>query len=358
MSLLPGLRDLRAPLAAGFVWLTLAWLAIGDRFPYKKADAKGLLYDVYNLAETAGRPAVSVALAFIAYIIGIVAIGLTSRIVFTFADFMTRRIPRFVISSLYLRSNASVDPVFSEAYETVMTSLEKRYDDDALFRDQIKARITEEVRHEVAVEMPRPDFGPRDLDVSIEDLLVEAGNGGAVRRRLLEATILSPELAAWITSDLHTVPQRIIDKMSRTYDRYDQLRAESEFSAAVGGPLLLLPLALGLRMSLSLLLVVPLIIPGVTLLIQSRRRGQMAAIQLISIVKDNPDLSPPLRRIGAGSVVWSKSPFHWDRRRRRLGEVGWHVSTSFTLPSKTDDDTCDVVREACSDPTRTDTSTA
>ncbi|MEV4186375.1 hypothetical protein AB0J28_33600 [Streptosporangium canum] len=69
-NLLPGIREIRAPLAAGYLWLSLIWLMWARNLPLK-ADATGLLADLYTLAGAVGLPAMSVAISFVAYLIGI-----------------------------------------------------------------------------------------------------------------------------------------------------------------------------------------------------------------------------------------------------------------------------------------------
>jgi hypothetical protein len=71
-TLLPGVRELRAPLAAGYLWLLLAWIIMGDRFP-TRAEAEraggplGRLYAVEPLVATAGLLVIA---SVAAYLIG------------------------------------------------------------------------------------------------------------------------------------------------------------------------------------------------------------------------------------------------------------------------------------------------
>ena len=44
-SLLPGLRDMRVPLATGFLWLVLHWLALYQIIP-NKDEATGLAAEI------------------------------------------------------------------------------------------------------------------------------------------------------------------------------------------------------------------------------------------------------------------------------------------------------------------------
>ena len=62
LNLLPGLRELRAPLAAGYIWLFAAWLAFNGDIPEPAGAA-----DFFDQFEALGAAA---ALTFAAYLIG------------------------------------------------------------------------------------------------------------------------------------------------------------------------------------------------------------------------------------------------------------------------------------------------
>lgn len=68
-SVLPGLREIRAPLAAGFVWLAFLWVCLGSQMP-SADEATGLLKRVYDLSAYVGVPSTLAALTFIAYLVG------------------------------------------------------------------------------------------------------------------------------------------------------------------------------------------------------------------------------------------------------------------------------------------------
>jgi hypothetical protein len=49
-SLLPGLRDLRAPVVTGYIWLIVLWLLLEDHVP-RPSEARGALQSLYELAQ-------------------------------------------------------------------------------------------------------------------------------------------------------------------------------------------------------------------------------------------------------------------------------------------------------------------
>lgn len=71
-SLLPGLRHIRAPLAAGFVWLLGGWLLLADHVPAKQ-DATGGLETLIALGERLNPVALGAVAAFSAYVVGAIA---------------------------------------------------------------------------------------------------------------------------------------------------------------------------------------------------------------------------------------------------------------------------------------------
>jgi chromosome segregation ATPase len=68
-SLLPGIRELRAPLAAGYLWLLVGWLAFHSHLPARE-QANGVIEALYNLEGLVSALGFGVAVSFAAYLIG------------------------------------------------------------------------------------------------------------------------------------------------------------------------------------------------------------------------------------------------------------------------------------------------
>ncbi|WP_159038760.1 hypothetical protein [Streptomyces sp. NRRL B-1140] len=68
-SLLPGLRHFRTPFAVGSITVFTLWVLAGDLIP-ERSEAHGFLERIYVLAEVAGRPIVTAAIAVVLYLIG------------------------------------------------------------------------------------------------------------------------------------------------------------------------------------------------------------------------------------------------------------------------------------------------
>jgi hypothetical protein len=82
MSLLPGVRELRAPLTAGMLWLFAGYIGIAPLLPsdLSKVD-QPLSKDVILLAGRLESGVVLAALAFIAYLIGMLSSALTRVVI-------------------------------------------------------------------------------------------------------------------------------------------------------------------------------------------------------------------------------------------------------------------------------------
>jgi hypothetical protein len=74
-NLLPGVRELRAPLAAGYIWLLAGWLVAQPHVP-SRSDATGPLAAIYDLGDAVSAVGLGVAVSFVAYLLGAVSEGL------------------------------------------------------------------------------------------------------------------------------------------------------------------------------------------------------------------------------------------------------------------------------------------
>jgi hypothetical protein len=80
-SVLPGLRELRAPLAAGYLWLLTGWLIFGDEVPKRREATSGALRRLYELQPVVSAVGLAVVASVAAYIVGSIAIeGLNSLV--------------------------------------------------------------------------------------------------------------------------------------------------------------------------------------------------------------------------------------------------------------------------------------
>jgi hypothetical protein len=90
-SLLPGLRELRAPLAAGYIWLAFAYLAAGS--PAEVADAPDPLRELLTVLPTMGTAATATAVSFVAYLIGSLSQDLSDRVLHLLLERLLKLLP-------------------------------------------------------------------------------------------------------------------------------------------------------------------------------------------------------------------------------------------------------------------------
>jgi hypothetical protein len=53
-SLLPGVREVRTPLTAGYIWLTLGWLAWGSNVPTNRPEP-GMFASLWDIGVFIGK---------------------------------------------------------------------------------------------------------------------------------------------------------------------------------------------------------------------------------------------------------------------------------------------------------------
>lgn len=68
-ALLPGLREIRAPLAAGYLWLVVGWLLVHDRIA-TGSSAHGAVDALSDLRHAIGVGGIGAAATFMAYLLG------------------------------------------------------------------------------------------------------------------------------------------------------------------------------------------------------------------------------------------------------------------------------------------------
>jgi hypothetical protein len=91
LNLLPGLRELRAPLAAGYLWLAAAWIAFSHELPAHPHKATGLVAVGYHLRDAASPFGIAAAISFAAYIVGTLSVAISDAISEPLRTSLTRR---------------------------------------------------------------------------------------------------------------------------------------------------------------------------------------------------------------------------------------------------------------------------
>lgn len=185
MNLLPGLRELRTPLATGYIWLLTLWFTLYNHIP-ARGKASGIAQSAYQLVDFLGKPALLAAASFLAFLIGLVQVdpGTIRNVVFRLvghntATWLLRRMPRGEIG---------VPPTVSESS---MVSL-----------------------HDFLANMTR--------EVGIE------------RGKFLTPDRSVKEVVAQVIGDLRATAIRLQVDKPDLYQAYDRKAAEADFRVNVG----------------------------------------------------------------------------------------------------------------------------
>jgi hypothetical protein len=220
-NLLPGLRDLRTPLAVGYLWLSALWLLVHAHIPRSIAEASGPLRSFYELGSFVGNAAVLAALSFIAYLLG--------------SLLLVRISPRaYVFAENEPFTKGSIEPAPIPTSNTgIISFILGSYRGKSLYRQLstfVEARLRE------AAEDLGHYYGPsRELDVEI--------------RYIQE-----------IATDLGAVSIQLQAKNRDLWDTHDRYTAEAQFRLGIAVPLVAIIVISAIQSTLFwlFLIIVPL----------------------------------------------------------------------------------------------------
>jgi hypothetical protein len=252
LSLLPGLRDLRTPLAVGYLWLFFVWLVWGDAIP-PVDRATGLTKRAYELVEIFGATGGISVLTFLAYIFCC------------------------VLSLQWLAGPLSsfLNDIFEfmpGIYTTTATE------------DELNRRIEEKIRRHISAN---PGKYTEDFDHYRDELYLRThpvilSISEQIHRRLRQEF---PEL---------TMRLQLHDKSS-LYESYDRKMSEAEFRLAITLPLAAIIICLAFQVSPWILFV--LMLP-ISLALLGVRRGAEARSEVFQALLANEIKSETLEDLG------------------------------------------------------------
>jgi hypothetical protein len=271
-SLLPGVRQLRAPLACGYLWLLSAWLLLADQIPRPGNAGGGILGDVYEIATVGGRSVILGAITFAAYLIGVLSVHVASLTP------ALRGIPR---------GGGTRD---GSARSAAKPSGAGR----VALRDAVLGQLTQRVATDEDLKTQLEHTGTycgvtRDID------------DREVRRGLLDVRYDVNYYVEDLEQDLSNMPLRLLadDEKRDVHGEFDRWRAEAEFRAAVVLPLIALVVVLAVRSSLWWLLTVAI---PVLLSLEARQSARAAADILAEYVRACPSQSAALDKVREGPL--------------------------------------------------------
>lgn len=260
-SMLPGVREVRAPLIAGYLWLLGLWIAF-EPLVRGRHDGSELFATLGRLGDLMSPAVLGVVVSVAAYLVG------------SLADSGLQSLRRRIMRDYVMGSIASPDDGPS-----------------------IKAVASLEIIGDEQIEEVRRRLGEAELDVSdLPDELFGDAETHFVDEADRSPERLGQELERSIMEELPLIATRLITESPELFATVDRLRAEAQLRFAVGLSLPVVLVAATFRSSawwlLGLLLTAPL-------LLQAHHRSKEANDVLIDAVligKVEPPAVERLRR--------------------------------------------------------------
>jgi hypothetical protein len=248
-SVLPGLRQIRAPLAAGFLWLFVFWIGFWRDVRFDELSS-GLAGDVYRLLQAFGVGSVLAATTFVAYLVGTLAQPLGWLFAAPYA--LGHRFNELQYQSP-LKNVApegeeplpsSADSPFADLARLMIETLESRFAADDRARLEAVERIKGLASGPFRLSYMLPHSGfVGDVTADEAATAVMGPEGGSQNIRLGMIILLVHVEDYWrrlVDDFTETVPHRLLGKEPEVYANFDRYVAEYEFRRAVAGPLYLL----------------------------------------------------------------------------------------------------------------------
>lgn len=235
-SLLPGLRELRTPLAAGYIWLAGLWLSL--RSILRLADhSTGIGRDIVNLTDWAGKPATFAIITFVAYLVGTLSSAATDIIDRT-AGWMVSTIGRGHLERLKPAYWAYAGEK-GALLNAVANRLSGRFLEDQSFRDAVMKHAVglQEAHAQGGVSYRLPYVLASEQGERLEQQAVDSYRA---RRELLLSIIDTDPFVDIAQRDLEYVAPRLIGKEDIVYGEYDRLDTEGSFRINLFLPLVYL----------------------------------------------------------------------------------------------------------------------
>lgn len=329
-NLLPGLRDLRAPLSAGFIWLFVIYLAVAPL----PADPHGLIGSVDDLRNELGPVAQTAALTFVAYVLGSFVQAIVSIVVGVLRPAPAR------VSRLTILSNIAQVSGRSRAFESELRDVAHTAAREALSRLETRGidlpaglatldwarsvakappvwRIahvdvspigaSDEAEHDIARKLMMHEVD-RNKEAITELFGVDGDRfehavteSGASHVSWL-AGLFAPLLADRLRGELEQIRTRLLVDQPELFSKVDRLQAEAEFRAAIA------PALVGVAAVLvgdSGWLALAILVMALALLYQGISQSLQSDAALVEALRIGRASSPSLDQVRAlGTDQW------------------------------------------------------
>jgi hypothetical protein len=259
-SVLPGLRDVRSPLAAGYIWLLALYIAFEPLVP--KKSTTGIWATFSHLHRTFSALGVGLAVSFVAYLVGSISLSLFA--------FLAARLRRYAIAFGSRRATRKISRPDSDT--GVLERVSGLYGETGLTALRATARtrvvairnaLRPHIREEYGLSRRAPlwaivEGGAVRVDDALRPLRAILTEGGWPRERLMSlherphrdnefAAVLQEVIAASIVPELRLARTSLIGDQQELFSEVDRLQAEAEFRTAIAPPLVAIAFVLAWR---------------------------------------------------------------------------------------------------------------
>jgi hypothetical protein len=261
-SLLPGARQVRAPLAAGYLWLLLLWLIWGDELPDREGQdrASGAIGQLYDLEPVISDLGIAAVASVVAYLVGSLLIGIADWTAYRWHNLSGRR------QTDWRLGKPGLQELTAWADEAVRDAMREQ---DPKGLEDLDQRIAT-TRKETSYS----ESDPQVLEPLPEQLAVEQ------TRRWLELETIGT---------LELVESQLLTLAPALHAEVDRRENEATFRLALAPPLALLTAWLTITDS-PLWAVGALLVVG--LVVQGRTLRKQAGDELVTAMRARNDLVP------------------------------------------------------------------
>jgi hypothetical protein len=239
LSALPGLREVRAPLAAGYLWLLNLWLITRAN----EAHSTNLSHAFIELGDLTGTVSLSVAIGFAAYLLGSLTEGVLLFLIAFATELRVSNRGRATLESVVAREMESAASVGLSRHQLVQEFRRRRTTRGGHLRGRGLQQMSEIRRS--------------DGDLVLEDIFLGE-----------------------LLNDLDLVKTRLLEKHKEVFSVSDRLNSEADLRFAVIPPLILLAGVIAERAESIWLIpafLVPIALLGVQAWARKRRGGDVLA---------------------------------------------------------------------------------
>jgi hypothetical protein len=272
-NILPGLRDFRAPLAAGYLWLLAVYVAFE---PDVRRNAQGIWQSFSRLEHTFTSFAIGVGVTFFAYLVGSISQTLLASLVRTDTPSLVGDY-EVVLNTRPLPASYPIGPrqkgrfarlvsrtmnSYGSSGEAAITDLARRVDEFAIAIREAARPVQADkpirfVLEALATGLPSSFLTDdvREALRPVEDLIHPPNRRWGYAHGLDENTEeqlrehVDMEFKRRIVRELRLARTSLLGNHDAIFSEIDRVKSEAEFRGAVAVPLLGLAVAIGWRAS-------------------------------------------------------------------------------------------------------------